>query len=221
MFIDIFSSLHDSTPAMVAPMVSCLPVQAPSSFYAALEVVRALTHCTTAKNPSLARYSALAAQFDVTIGDGEIVSASLALSKSGIDTKNGLLEIPAETGTRAFDALYYLVTSSSKTEEKETLDLKPLHSYHFLKRSNTFSPPSYIPTADDAAAAEDFRSNLRAIGIKGRVLRDFICAIAGLLKLGDACDYFVGEDEIDEICDAAAGLLDLPKAQLDRYFWQS
>ena len=209
-------SLHDSTPAMIAPMVSCLPVQAPSSFYAALDVVRALTHCTTAKNPSFPRFSALAAKFDVTISTGEIVSASLALSKSGIDTKNGLLEIPSETGTRAFDAMYYLVTSSSKQEEKETLDLKPLHSYHLLKRLNTFSPPSYIPTADDAAAAEDFRTNLRSIGIKGRILRDFICALAGLLKLGDACDYFVGEDEIDEICDAAASLLDLPKAQLDK-----
>ncbi|KIW09037.1 uncharacterized protein PV09_00930 [Verruconis gallopava] len=217
----ILGSLHDSTPAMMAPMVSCLPIQAPSSFYAALEVVRALTHCSTAKNPSFPRYSALSAKFDVTIGEGEIVSASLALSKSGLDTERGLLNIPSEAGTRAFDALYYLITSSSSPKEKERLDLKPYSAYHLLKRSGTFLPPSYIPTADDAAAAEDFRNNLKSIGIKGRALVNFICCLAGLLKLGDVSDYFLSAEEIDSICDAVSLLLDVPKAVIDKQSQES
>lgn len=201
---------------MIAPMVSCLPVHAPSSFYAALEVIRSLTHCSTAKNPSFARYSALSAKFDVSIGDGELVSASLALSKSGIDTKSGLLDISNEAGSRAFDAFYYLVTGSSSAKEKDTLNLQPLSSYNLLKKSNTYTPPAYVPTADDAAAAEEFRSNLKAIGIKGRTLVNFVCALAGLLKFGDASDYFLSPEEIDAIVDAAALLLDLPKAVLDK-----
>ena len=207
-------SLHDSTPSMVAPMVSCLPIQAPSSFYTALDVIKALTHCTTARNPSFPRYSALAAKFEVSIGDGELVSASIALSKSGIDTENGLLHIPMEAGTRAFDALYYLLTSSSSPKEREQLNLKPYSSYELLKRSNTYSPPSYVPTADDAAAAEDFRTNLRAIGIKGKALRDFIMALTGLLKFGDTLDYFKSPEEIDEIADVVAELLDVPIAPI-------
>jgi chitin synthase len=206
---------------MIAPMVSCLPIQAPSSFYAALEIVRALTHCTTAKNPSFPRYSALSAKFDVSIGEGEIVSASLALSKSGIDTKQGLLSIPPEAGFRAFDAFYYLVTSSSSPKEKERLDLKPYSTYHLLKSSSTFSPPSYVPTADDAAAAEDFRNNLKTIGIKGRAMVDFLCTLTGLLKLGDAIDYFLGAEEIDSICDSVSLLLDVPKAVISKQLQDS
>jgi chitin synthase len=201
---------------MIAPMVSCLPVQAPSSFYAALEIIRALTHCTTANNPSFPRYAALSAKFDVSIGDGEVVSASLALSKSGIDIDRGLLNISTEAGSRAFDAFYYLSSSSSSPKEKERLDLKPYSAYHLLKKSNTFSPPSYVPTADDAAAAEDFRNNLKAIGIKGRALVDLICALTGLLKLGDVVDYFLSADEIDSICDTVSVLLDVPKAVISR-----
>jgi chitin synthase len=196
-------------------------VQAPSTFYAALEIVRALTHCQTAKNPSFPRYSALSAKFDVSIGEGEIVAASLALSKSGIDTENGLLSIPAESGHRAFDALYYLVTSSSSPKEKERLDLKPYSTYNLLKKSNTFTPPSYVPTADDAAAAEDFRNNLKVIGIRGRALVNFICALTGLLKLGDASDYFMSADEVDSVCDAVSLLLDVPKAVVDKQVQES
>jgi chitin synthase len=131
------------------------------------------------------------------------------LSTSGIDTQNGLLNIPNEPGFRAFDAFYYLNVSSASRAEREVLNLKPSASYTFLKRSGTFMPPSYLPTADDAAAAEDFRNNLRSIGIKGPALQNLIAALAGILKLGDTLDYLADQDTIYNVCEDAAGLIDM------------
>jgi chitin synthase len=180
---------------MMAPFVSCLPIQAPNSFYTALEVVRAFTHCVTPFNPSFPRYSSLAATFSLNLL-GEITGASLALSKSGIDTENGLTQIPSGAGYRAFDVFYYLNVSSATKGEREFLNLKPSKEYTFLKRSGTVDPPSYVPTADDAAAAEDFRNNLKAIGIKGKDRQSLISALTAILKLGDATDFLADAEEI-------------------------
>jgi chitin synthase len=52
---------------------------------------------------------------------GNVTAATLALSQGGIDTENGLLNIPAEAGYRAFDVFYYLLTSASTPAEREFL----------------------------------------------------------------------------------------------------
>jgi chitin synthase len=188
--------------------VAALPVQTPSSFYTSLDIIRAFTHTVTPFNPSLPRYSSLAAQFTLS-QEGELLATSLSLSTSGIDTHNGLLSLSHETGFRAFDVFYYLNVSSASKAEREVLNLKPSSSYSFLKRSGTFQPPSYLPTADDAAAAEDFRHNLRSIGIKGSALQNLIAALAGILKLGDSLDYLADQDTIYNVCEDAGALLDM------------
>jgi len=154
------------------------------------------------------RESALAATFTLTLA-GSLTGVSLAISTSGIDTTTGLLNIPPEAGYRAFDVFYYLLTSASTPAEREFLGLKPGSTYGLLKKSNTFDPPSYLPTADDAAAAEDFRASLKAIGIKGTAQRSLLSTLAGLLKLGDTLGFLVDEEELVEICEDVGGLLGL------------
>lgn len=134
---------------------------------------------------------------------------SLSLSTSGLDTSDGLLDLSSEVGNRAFDVFYYLLTSASTPAEREFLGLKDASAYNLLNRSNTFAPPSYLPTADDTASAEDFRSNLKAIGIKGATQRDLITVLAALLKLGNAAGFLVDEDELEDICEDVGGLLNL------------
>jgi len=147
---------------------------------------------------------------------GRIVGASVALSQGGIDTDKGLLRIPAEAGNRAFDVFYYLLTSASTPAEREFLGLKGASSYNLLARSGTYDPPSYLPTADDGAAADDFRSALKEIGIKGSAHRNFISTLAGLLKLGNTVDYNVDGDVLDEISEDVGGLLGLEPEVLAR-----
>lgn len=140
---------------------------------------------------------------------GALTAASIALSTSGIDTSKGLLNVPAEAGFRAFDVFYYLQSPSASAQEIEILALKPLHEYTLLNKSGTYNVPSYVPTADDAAASEDFRENLKAIGIKGRNLRDLIAALAGILKLGDTVGFLVDADVLEDVCEDVAALLNL------------
>lgn len=193
---------------MLAPFVSALPLSVPSSFYTALDVLKAFTNCVTPLNHAYPRYSSLSATFTMSLA-GTITGASIALSASGIDTKKGLLSIPAEPGFRAFDVFYYLNASSASPAEREFLNLKHPSEYTLLNRSATYDPPSYIPTIDDAAAAEDFRENLKAIGIKGRSLRNLISALAGILKLGDTLGFLVDGEILQEVCQEVAALLDV------------
>lgn len=165
---DLHSSAHESTPSLLAPFVSALPLAVPSTFYTALQVLHPFLHCSTPQNPSMPRHSALAATFTLNM-QGELTAASLGLSTSGIDTRKGLLQVPSQAGYRAFDVFYYLLNAAATPGEREFLGLKTAPSYTLLKKSETYSPPSYLPTADDAAAAEDFRASLKAIGIKGNV----------------------------------------------------
>ncbi|KAH7128735.1 chitin synthase 6 [Dendryphion nanum] len=204
----VLSSLHESTPSLFSPFISGLPLSIPGSFYTALEALKAFTHCVTPQNPSYPRHSALAAIFTINLS-GNIVGAEIKLSTSGLDTTQGLLHVPTHPGFRAFDAFYYLNSTSASAAEREWLNLKPLSQYTLLNRSNTFDPPSYLPDADDAAAAEDFRANLKAIGFKGAKLQNLLSCLAGLLKLGETLDYLIDADVLDSICEDCGVLLDV------------
>ena len=160
----------------------------------------------TPQNPAASYHSALAATFTFSLTGG-LTAATLGLSTSGIDTSRGLLNIPAESGYRAFDVFYYLLTSSSTPAEREFLGLKHSSAYALLNKSGTYDPPSYLRAADDAAAAEDFRAGLRSIGIKGAAQRSLLSVLAGLLKLGDTLGFLVDAEVIEEICEDVAGLL--------------
>ncbi|KAF1811637.1 chitin synthase [Eremomyces bilateralis CBS 781.70] len=211
----ILGSLHESIPSLFAPFVSALPISVPSAVYTALQVLRPFTHCVTPTNPSLPRHSSLSATFALSL-DGDLASARLALSTSGIDTQLGLLNVPDAPGHRAFDVFYYLNSSSASQAERDALDLRAPSAYSLLNRSGTYHPPTYLPTADDAAAAEDFRANLKSLGIRGPALRNLISTLAGLLKLGDTLGYLVDEDVLVRVCDDAADLLDVDAEVLRR-----
>ncbi|UPX10181.1 Chitin synthase [Ascochyta rabiei] len=204
----VLSSLHESTPSLFAPTISGLPVSLPDSFYVALEALKPLTHCVTPQNPSTPRYSALAAVFTIDVL-GECRGAEIKLSTAGLDTRQGLLQVPAHAGYRAFDVFYYLNSSSASKQERDILDIQSLDKYSLLNRSGTYDPPSFLPDADDAAAAEDFRNNLKSIGIKGQKLRDVISSLAALLKLGNTLDYFLDEEKLDAACQDCGSLLDI------------
>ncbi|KAH8725594.1 chitin synthase-domain-containing protein [Phaeosphaeriaceae sp. PMI808] len=204
----VLGSLHESTPSLFAPFVSSLPLSLPANFYTALEVLKAFTNCVTPQNPFTPRYSALAAVFTVNLA-GNLVGAELKLSTSGLDVQQGLLQVPPHTGFRAFDVFYYLNSSSASRQERDFLNIQPLDRYTLLNRSGTYNPPNFLPDADDAAAAEDFRTNLKAIGIKGQQMRDLISCLTGLLKLGNTLDYFMDEEALQATCNDVAELLDI------------
>lgn len=145
---------------------------------------------------------------------GNLVNAEIRLSTSGIDTQKGLLNIPAKSGFRAFDVFYYLNSSSASHAEREFLNLAHPSEYKFLNRSGTYDPPSYLPDVDDAAAAEDLRSNLKAIGIRGQKLNNLISCLAGLLKLGNTIGYDVDQDIVRAVCEDCSTLLDIDPSLL-------
>jgi chitin synthase len=209
------SSLHTSTPSILRPALSSLPVAIPSSILQSLQAIEPFLRCVTPYNPSTPRQIALGVSLTLSL-TGKIVGASVALSQGGIDTDKGLLRIAAEPGNRAFDVFYYLLTSASTPAEREFLGLKGASSYNLLARSGTYDPPSYLPTADDGAAADDFRTALKDIGIKGSAHRNFISTLAGLLKLGNTIDYNVDGDVLDEISEDVGGLLGLEPEVLAR-----
>ncbi|KAK1907735.1 hypothetical protein P3342_006064 [Pyrenophora teres f. teres] len=209
----VLASLHDSSPSLFSPFVSSLPLSLPSNFYTALEALKAFTHCVTPQNPSTPRYSALAAVFTINLA-GTVVGAEIKLSTSGLDVQQGLLQVPGQSGFRAFDVFYYLNSSSATKQEREYLDIQSLDQYALLRRSGTYNPPSYLPDADDAAAAEDLRANLKAIGIKGHKLTSLISCLTGLMKLGNTLDYFMDEESLASTCDDVEALMDLPEGTL-------
>ncbi|AEO55500.1 glycosyltransferase family 2 protein [Thermothelomyces thermophilus ATCC 42464] len=213
--LTVASSLHTSTPSLLRPALSSLPVPVPSSVFQSLQAIEPLLRCVTPYNPSTPRQVALGVTLTLNLA-GKVVGASVALSQGGIDTEKGLLRIPAEPGHRAFDAFYYLLTSASTPAEREFLGLKGASSYNLLARSGTYDPPSYLPTADDGTAADDFRSALKEIGIKGSAHRNFISTLAGLLKLGDTVDYHVDEDVLEEVSEDVSGLLGLEPEVLSK-----
>ncbi|KAF2861641.1 glycosyltransferase family 2 protein [Piedraia hortae CBS 480.64] len=204
----VLGSLHQSTPSLFAPFISSLPLSVPGAFYSALHALRPFWHCVTPLNPSFPRHISLSAVFSLTLA-GDLTGASISLSTSGIDTQLGLLNVPSEPGYRAFDVFYYLLTSASSQQEREYLGLKEPSRYTLLRRSETYNAPHYVPTADDAAAAEDWRETLKVIGIKGVALRQMLSVIAAILRLGDASGFLLDDEEIEAVCDDAGGLLDI------------
>lgn len=197
------------------PFLQTIPLSIPPSLFTALEALRPFIHCVTPYNPSTPLQAALGVTLTLNLA-GDLTGTTLALSQGGIDTAKGLLSIPPEAGYRAFDVFYYLLTSASTPAEREFLGLKPAASYSLLARSGTYDPPSYLPTADDAAAADDFRAALKEIGIKGSAHRNFISTLAGLLKLGNTIDYSLDGDVLDDICEDVGGLLGLDPEVLAR-----
>ena len=191
---------------MLVPFLSSFPFTIPSTVYKALDAVRPFIRCVTPHNPSLSRQVGLAVSLTLSL-TGNFDGASLALSQGGLDTTKGFLDVPAEQGYRAFDVFYYLLTAASTPAEREFLGLKHPSQYTLLARSGTFETPPYLPTADDAAAADDFRQALKDIGIKGAAHRNFISTLAGLLKLGNTLDYNTDSDALEEICEDVGGLL--------------
>ncbi|EKD21610.1 uncharacterized protein L3040_004834 [Drepanopeziza brunnea f. sp. 'multigermtubi'] len=204
----LLGSLHESTPSVLAPFLQTLPLSIPASLYTALNALRAFLHSVSPQNYSAPRYSALGVTLTLTLA-GNLTAASIALSQGGIDTSKGLLNIPAKPGYRAFDVFYYLLTSASTPAEREFLGLQTASSYALLAKSGTYDPPSYLPTGDDAAAADDFRASLKEIGIKGAAHRNLISILVGLLKLGDTLNFNLDEDALEEVCEDVGGLLGL------------
>ncbi|KAL8947588.1 MAG: hypothetical protein Q9222_006148 [Ikaeria aurantiellina] len=204
----VLGSLHHSTPSLLTPFISALPINIPSSLYTALAVLRPFTTAVSPYNHATPKHSALAVTFNLSL-TGHLNSAALALSTSGIDITTGLLKVPPQVGYRAFDVFYYLLTSASTPAEREFLGLKHPSAYSLLNQSQTYEPPSYLPTADDTASAEDFRSSLKEIGIKGSAHRSLLSTLAGLLKLGDTTGFLLDEDILEEICEDVGGLLGL------------
>ncbi|KFY43308.1 hypothetical protein V494_02029 [Pseudogymnoascus sp. VKM F-4513 (FW-928)] len=204
----MLGSLHESAPSVMVPFLSTLPLKMPASLYTSLNVLRPFTHAVSPYNGSTPLHSALGVTLTLTL-DGHLTGASLALSQGGIDTARGLLNVPAEPGHRAFDVFYYLLTSASTAAEREFLGLKPPSTYALLARSGTYDPPSYLATADDSAAAEDFRASLKEIGIKGSAHRNLISMLIGILKLGDTLSFNLDGDALEEVCEDIGGLLGL------------
>lgn len=202
----VLGSLHTSTPSLLTPFLTSLPIAIPSSLLTALEAIQPFLRCVTPYNPSTPRQTALGIALTLNLS-GNLTAANLSLSQGGIDTNQGLLNIPAEPGYRAFDVFYYLLTSASTPAEREFLSLKSAADYTLLARSGTYDPPSYLPTADDSAAADDFRRALKEIGIKGSSYRNLISALAGLLKLGNTLNYHVDGEALEAICEDVGGLL--------------
>ncbi|KAJ8121350.1 hypothetical protein ONZ43_g2174 [Nemania bipapillata] len=182
----VLGSLHTSTPSLLTPFLTSLPISIPSSLLTALEAIQPFIRCVTPHNPSAPRQSALGITLTLNLA-GNLTAATLALSQGGIDTAQGLLNIPAEPGYRAFDVFYYLLTSASTPAEREFLSLKSAADYALLARSGTYDPPSYLPTADDSAAADDFRRALK--------------------EIGNTLDYSVDGETLEAICEDVSGLL--------------
>ncbi|MCJ1313919.1 hypothetical protein MMC25_007599 [Agyrium rufum] len=211
----VLGSLHTSTPSLLAPFAASLPLTIPATFYTALNAITPFLCVVTPLNASTARHAALAATFTMTLA-GELNAARISLTSAGLDTSKGLLHVPSEEGYRAFDVFYYLLTSASTPAEREFLGLEAPSRYTLLSRSGTYNPPSYLPTGDDTASAEEFRSSLKAIGIKGSTQRSLLSLLAGLLKLGETTGFLIDLDMLEEICEDAGGLLGLDPEVLAR-----
>ncbi|RPB01134.1 hypothetical protein L873DRAFT_1677912 [Choiromyces venosus 120613-1] len=202
----LLGSLHSNSPSLLLPILGTLP-SPPDILNTSLALISAFASCLTPFSPFPVPYhNGLAVTLQISLS-GSITGAHISISAAGLDTQNGLLQIPAQTGYRAFDVFYYLLSAASTPAERQGLGLQAAEKYSLLARSGTYSLPSYLPTADDSAAAEDWRANLRAVGIKGSLLRGLLSALAGILKLGNAIGLLVDEEVIEEVCEDVSGLL--------------
>lgn len=211
----VLGSLHRSAPSLLVPFLQHMPFELPSSLFTSLSVLRAFTNAVTPQNASTPLYSALNVALAINLA-GELSSAHISLSTAGLATGRGLLNLPQESGYRVFDAFYYLLISVSSAAEREFLGLRQPQTYALLNKSGTYTPPAYLPTGDDAAAAEDFKESLKAIGIRGAEFRSLLAVLAATLKLGDALGFLVEAEDLDDVCEEVANLLDLDPEVLAR-----
>ncbi|KAH7122023.1 class VII chitin synthase [Dactylonectria estremocensis] len=209
----VLQSLHASSPSLIIPFLDTVPFTIPTSVYTSLDALQPFLHCVTPQNPSTPRHAALALTLDVN-SEGQVKNASLSLPLNGIDIISGLLDIEPEAGHRAFDVFYYLLTSVSTLAEREFLSLKPASHYSLLRKSGTYKPSPHLATADDAAAADDFRQALRGIGIRGSVHRGLISYLAGLLAFGNTLEHGNGAQDLTETCEEAGILLGIAPSVL-------
>ncbi|KAK6346733.1 hypothetical protein TWF696_006845 [Orbilia brochopaga] len=202
----VIASLAPSlTTGALSPLLASFPRQ-PTILINTLNTIRPFLNALSPMAPQTPLHNGLVVTHHISL-DGDPVSCSIALTPEGIDTARGLTEIPAQVGYRGFDVFYYLLSSASSPQEREYLSLESPDKYKLLRRSGTYFPPAWHPTADDAAGAEDFRQGLREIGIKGSLLRGVLSVLAGLLKLGNATSVLTSDEEVEEICEDVAGLL--------------
>lgn len=204
-------SLHESSPSVLVPFLQTLPLSLPPTLYTALQALKPFLHTLSPQNASAPQHSALSVTLTLSLA-GNLTAANIALTQAGINTSRGLLNVPTTQGYRAFDVFYYLLISATRVE-RENLSLKQASQYALLSRSGTYDPPSYLPTADDLASADDWRLALKAIGIKGRSYISLISILAGILKLGDCLS---SDADVNEICDEVADLFDLDAEVLSR-----
>ncbi|KAI5781412.1 chitin synthase-domain-containing protein [Geopyxis carbonaria] len=211
----VLTSLQSPAPSLMLHVLSSLP-SPPDLLNTCLNLVSTFTNCLTPVSPfSVPRHNGLAVSVQISLS-GSITGAHISLSNSGLDTENGLLHIPSKEGYRAFDVFYYLLSAISTPAERQGLGLQSPDQYALLSRSGTYSLPSYLPTADDSAAAEDWRANLRAIGIKGSLLRGLLSVLAGILKLGNSVGLLVDEEVVDDVCEDVSGLLGIEPEVLSK-----
>lgn len=203
----VTSCLQAPGPSLLVPLLNNFP-GLPDLLPTALSVVQAFTNTLTPLSPhSLPRYSGLSVTLQVLLS-GNTTGATIALSSSGLDVEKGLLNIPSQKGYRAFDVFYYILTSAGDAE-RSALNLKSPDQYSLLARSGTYTLPADLPTADDDAAAEDFRAGLRSLGIKGAQLKGLLSVVTGILNLGDAVGLLVDEDVVEDVCEDVGALLGL------------
>ncbi|KAK6336816.1 hypothetical protein TWF718_009604 [Orbilia javanica] len=202
-----------TTPALT-PLLDSFP-RPPTILASTLNTIRPFITALSPLAPQTPLHNGLVVTHHISL-DGEPVSCSIALTPEGIDTARGLTHIPAQVGYRGFDVFYYLLSSASSPQEREYLSLQSPDKYALLRRSGTYFPPAWHPTADDAAGAEDFRQGLRDIGIKGSLLRGVLSVLAGILKLGNTISILTPDDEVEEVCEDVAGLLGIdPQVLVD------
>lgn len=184
-------------------------------------MVQAFTNALTPFSPvSIPLHNGLAVTIQINLA-GVPIGAALSLSTAGLNTQQGLLNIPSEKGYRAFDVFYHLLSSATTDNEREYLALKRPEDYKLLARSGTYTLPRDSPTADDEAAAEDFRAGLRALNIKKSDLRGLLSILASLLLLGNSLGLLLDEEVVEEVCEDVASLLGLEPEVLSKKIGES
>jgi chitin synthase len=201
-----FSPLQTPGPSLLGPVLSTFP-QLPGLVQTAASVVQSFTNALTPFSPvSVPLHNGLAVTVQINLA-GAPIGAAISLSTAGLNAQQGLLNIPTERGYRAFDVFYHLLSSATTDSEREYLALKRPEDYKLLARSGTYTLPANSPTADDEAAAEDFRAGLRALNIKKADLRGLLSILASLLLLGNSLGLLLDEEVVEEVCEDVASLL--------------
>lgn len=132
--------------------------------------------------------------------EGSVVSTRVALSEQPISSfKEPLLELPHIESFRVFDVFYYLLYSQQDRADILQLKNSP-ERYDLLKKSGTYSLPSWVAFADDYALAKDWADSLSQC-LSKKFRRTLLATLSGLLLMG--------QDDPSDVAEGAAliGLL--------------